>query len=69
MRFFMSSADILKSSFFRKILRISNSLDSNPVRHFDVYDLGPNCLQILSAGDTSRQRLKTVQNYCCANQE
>ena len=38
---------------------MSNSLDPDQARHFVVPDLGPNCLQRLSADNTSRQRFKT----------
>ena len=37
---------------------MSNSLDPDQARHFVGTDLGPNCLQSLSADDTSRQRFK-----------
>ena len=36
-------------------MRVSNSLDSDQARRFVGPDLGPNCLQILSADDTRRQ--------------
>ena len=55
---FLSSADIfqnllfLKNSF-RDTIRLSNSLDSDQARHYVGPDLGPNCLQKLSADDTS----------------
>ena len=55
---FLSSTDFfLKSMFsknyFRNTIRVSNSLDPDQVRHFVGPDLGPNCLQRLSADDTS----------------
>ena len=34
---------------FRNMIRMSNSLDPDLARHFVVPDLGPNCLQRLSA--------------------
>ena len=34
---------------------MSNSLDPDQARHFVRPDLGPNCLQMLSASDTRRQ--------------
>ena len=37
--------------------RVSNSLNPDLARRFVVPDLGPNCLQRLSADDTSRQRV------------
>ena len=39
-----------KKSYFRS--------DQDQARHFVGPDLGPNCLQRLSADDTSRQRIK-----------
>ena len=33
---------------------VSNSLDPDQARHFVGPDLGPNCLQMLSADDTFR---------------
>ena len=41
-------------SSFSKILSVSNSLDPNHARRFVGPDLGTNCLQRLSADDTSR---------------
>ena len=38
--------------------RVSNSLDPDQVQHFVQPDLGPNCLQRLSADDTSKQGVK-----------
>ena len=35
-------------------MRVSNSLDPDQARCFDGPDLGPNCLQKLSANDKSR---------------
>ena len=40
---------------FFKTIRASNSLDPDQARHFDGPDLGPNCLQRLSADDKSRR--------------
>ena len=45
--------------FFNKI-RVSNSLDLDHVRHFVGSDLGPNCLQWLSA-DIVGKELNTKQ--------
>ena len=36
---------------FRNIIWVSNSLDPNQARHFVRPNLGPNCLQRLSADD------------------
>ena len=38
---------------FRNTIRVSNSLDSDQAQHFVRADLGPNCLQRLSADDKS----------------
>ena len=43
------------------------SLDPDQARHFVGPDLGPNCLQRLSADDTSEQRVK-VTNSITSNQ-
>ena len=46
-------------------------LDPDQAQHFVVPDLGPNCLQRLSADDTRRQRVKWISdsrervNGCC----
>ena len=58
----MLSADIFsKSTFskknFRNIFGASNNLDPDQARRFVGPDLGPNCVQMLSADDTSRQRV------------
>ena len=57
--FFLSSLDFFfKINFFKKkfrnTIRVSNSLDPDQARHFVGPDLGPNCLQTLSADDKSR---------------
>ena len=39
---------------------MSNSLDPEQARHIVGPDLGPNCLQNLSADDTSRQIVKAL---------
>ena len=38
----------------KNTIRMSNSSDPDQARRFVGPDLGPNCLQKLSAGDTSR---------------
>ena len=49
-----------KSAFFSKsTTRVTNSLDANEAGRFVGPDLGPNCLEILSADNTSRQRVNT----------
>ena len=49
-----SKSMFLKNSF-RNTNRVSNILDPDQAGHFVGPDLGPNCLQGLSADDTSRQ--------------
>ena len=39
---------------------MSNRLDSDQARRKVGPDLGPNCLQMISADDTRRQRVKAV---------
>ena len=55
----------LKNSFWNTI-RVTNSLDQDQA-HFVGPDLGPNCLQRLSADDTSRQRVNINLMSCCMN--
>ena len=40
------------------MIRVSNSLDTDQARHFVGSDLGPNCLQKLSADDKSRTKCR-----------
>ena len=56
---FLSSADFYPKKKIKNtcIIRVSNSLDPHQARRFVVPDLGPNCLEILSADDTCRQTL------------
>ena len=60
---FLSSAaaksTCLKKSFMIPI-RVSKSLDPGQAHHFVGPDLGPNCLQRLSADNTCRQRVKAL---------
>ena len=56
---FLLAADLFQNQLFRKksfrnTIRVSNSLDPDQVRCFVEPDLGPNCLQKLSADNTSR---------------
>ena len=41
-------------------IKVSNGLDPDQVRRFVRPDLGPNCLQLLSADDTSEHRVKSL---------
>ena len=57
-----ASADFIQNQLFRekifqKYIRVSNSLNHDQVRRFVGHDLGPNCLQRLSADDTRMQRV------------
>ena len=47
-----------KATFLKNTTRVSNSLYPDQAWHFVRPDLSPNCLQRLSADDTSRQRVK-----------
>ena len=55
--FFLKKSTLSKKSF-NNAIRISNSFDPDKARHFVGPDLDQNCLQRLSADDTSRQRIK-----------
>ena len=48
--FFFFKLTFTKKSF-RNTIRVSNNLDPDQARHFTGPDLGPNCLQRLSADD------------------
>ena len=59
----LSSADFFQNELFSKnsfknTIRVSKSLDPEQARYSVGPDLGPNCLQRLSADDTSRQIVK-----------
>ena len=58
------SKSSLSENSFRNTctIRVSNSLNPDQARHFVGPDLDPNCLQMLSADDTSRQRVKPGTN-------
>ena len=48
--------------YFFTTIRVSNSLDPDQAGHFFRPDLGPNCLQRLSADDKSHQPAAKVLN-------
>ena len=48
---FSSSADLFFFKIIRNTIRVSNSLDPDQDRGSVGFDLGPNCLQSLSAED------------------
>ena len=52
----MNAINTLHAGEFLYAFRMSNSLDPDQARHLFGSDLDPNCLQRLSADDTSRQR-------------
>ena len=61
---FLSSVDFFSKStfsknYFRNTIRVSNSADQGQARRSVQPDLGPNCLQRLSADGTKRQ----IANY------
>ena len=56
---FFSKSTFSKNSL-RNAIRVSNSLDPDQARQNVWPGLGPNCLQSLSADDTSRQRVKEI---------
>ena len=45
--------------FFQDYNQSVNNLDPDKTQHFVGPDLGPNCLQRISAEDTSRKRIKS----------
>ena len=61
MLIFFSKLTFSENSF-KNTIRVSNSLDPDQARHFVGPDLGPNCLQSISADNTSRQRVKEVSD-------
>ena len=60
-KFFMLSADFSKLIFsmisFRNVISVPNNLEPDQARRNVRPDLGPNCLQRLSAEDTSSERV------------
>ena len=56
--FFFEKLNFSKNSF-RNIFRVSNGLDPDQDRHNVGPDLGPNCLQRLSA-ELARKELNTI---------
>ena len=48
------SKSTLKKTSIKDTIRVSNSLDPDQARHIVGPDLGTDCLQKLSADDTSR---------------
>ena len=50
-------------------MSVSNSFDPDQAQHFVRPDLGPNCLQMLSADDTCKQRIKVGVVYGKVNKQ
>ena len=67
MHFLSSTVFFFQNPFFQKnfrtTMRMSNSLDPDQARHFVGPNLGPNCLQKLSANDTRRHIVKGNQDF------
>ena len=62
--------DLLHLNHFSKIslrntVRVANSLDPDQAHHFVRPDLGPNCLQRLSAANTKRKEL-SIHTHACS---
>ena len=70
---FLSSADFFfkiqmytfSKITFKNTIRVSNSLDQDQAGHFVGPDLVPNCLQRLSADNTSKQRVLLATFIVC----
>ena len=58
---FFSKSTVSKISF-KNTIRVSNSLGLDQAQHFVGPDLGPNCLQGLSADGTSSERVVSTLN-------
>ena len=67
MHAFLSCAEFFKSTFlkytFRYTIKGSNSLDPDQANIFVGPDLGPNCLQMSSGDDASRQKVHFLQQF------
>ena len=53
-----------KQKSFKNTIRVSNSLDPDQTRHFVGPDLGPSCLDWLSAEDKKGKELSMEKNTC-----
>ena len=52
---------------FRNTISVPNGLDPNQARHFVGPDLGPKCMQRLSADDKSRRYQEKARNHAKNN--
>ena len=59
----MSSVDFFQNHLFRKILSVSNTLDPDQARHFVGPNVGPNCLQGLSADDKIALIMQRIEYF------
>ena len=60
MLIFFSKLKFIKKFFQEYPQSVSNSLEPDQAQHFVGPDLGPNCLQSLSALNASRRRVKGI---------
>ena len=51
---FFFKFSVFEKKYFKNIIKVPNSFDPDRARHHVGPDLDPNCLQRLSADDTSR---------------
>ena len=65
---FFSKLTLSKNSF-RNTIRVSISLDPDQDRHFVGPDLGPNCLQRLSADDFVAHSKKIVKSISVTSRD
>ena len=67
----LSSGDVIHINFFfqtkkiMNIIRVANSLEPGQARRIVGTDLSPNCLQRISADDSSRLRVKDKNLINC----
>ena len=61
---FLSSTDFFQNQLspkkFKNTTRVSNSLDPDQTQHNVRHDLDPNCMQTLSAEDTIKYRVNSL---------
>ena len=67
----LSSADFFSKltfskNYYKNTIKVPNSFDPDRARHLVGPDLYPNCLQRLSADDTSRLRVKATGALSCS---
>ena len=62
-RLLIFSKSTFSKNSFGNTIRVSNGLDPDQGRHSVGPDLGPNCLQKLSADGTNRQKVNVRVNF------